>query len=224
MGLIASLGRFRRRVAEHGVGASLAKLWKDHIFRITHSVILEFRAEWQKPLGLGTLPEGVGFVILPADQTLPELCDWLAPRKAAFEAMLADGKNAVFVTEGGVAYGCAWISLTPHRDRKAHEFYDVRPGEAYHYCWLLDPAKRNSKLGMLLCRKTMRYLRRIGIQRQFGIVDLTNKASYLIQYYFGYREMGHKVTHIYVLGTQWTVPSRYSGTLGPQRKSRAAAA
>lgn len=220
MGLIASLHRFRRRVSDQGVLPSLAKLRKDHIFRITHSVILEFRAEWQKPLGLGNLPDGVGFVILPSDEPLPALSDWLAPRKAAFEAMLADGKNAVFITEGGIAYGCAWISLTPHRDRKAHEFYDVLPGEAYHYCWLLDPAKRNSKLGMLLCRKTMRYLRRIGITRQFGIVDLTNKASYLIQYYFGYREMGQKVTHIYVLGSQWTRLSRYSGNLGPQRKSR----
>jgi len=224
MGLIASLQRFRRRMADQGVQASLIKLWNDHIFRLTHSVVVEFRAEWQGPPGDGKLPEGIDYMCLAEGDSLPPLCDWLVHRAPAFRQMLRDGKLALFITRDGIAYGCVWVSLTSHRDRKAHEFYEVRPGEAYHYCWLLDPDQRNSRLGMLLCRQTMHHLRKTGIHRQFGIVDLTNAASYLVQYYFGYRECGQKVTHLYILGTQWTFLSRYSGNLGPQRPSRSAPA
>lgn len=224
MGLNASLRRLSARFADQGVKATLAKMWKDHFFRITHSVMVEFRSEWQGNLGDGKLPDGVDCVHVAADAPLPVLCDWLAHRAPAFRQMLCDGKQALFITRDSVAYGCVWISLTSHRDRKAHEFYRVMPGEAYHYCWLLDPDHRNSRLGMLLCRHTMHHLRGLGIRRQFGIVDLTNAASYLVQYYFGYRECGQKVTHLYVLGTQWTITSQYSGNLGPQRKSRNVAA
>lgn|GEM_PF-6250894 len=224
MGLNAPFQRMRARIANQGLKATLAKVWKDHIFRITHSVMVEFRSEWQGAVGEGALPPGVTCVRIAKGQQLPELCEWLAHRQPAFEQMLDDGKQALFIARDGIAYGCVWISLTSHRDRKAHEFYRVLPGEAYHYCWLLDPDHRNSRLGMLLCRQTIHHLRDLGIRRQFGIVDLTNAASYLVQYYFGYRECGQKVTHLYVLGTQWTVTSAYSGTLGPQRKSRNAVA
>lgn len=220
MGLSVTLHNFQHRLADRGLKATLAKAWKDHVFRITHSVMVEFRTEWQGPLGEGKLPDGVDFLCIAGDEPLPPLCDWLADRAPAFRQMLRDGKQAMFITRDGIAHGCAWLSLTSHRDRKAHEYYEVLPGEAYHYCWLLDPDQRNSRLGMLLCRQTMHHLRNIGIRRQFGIVDLTNEASYLVQYYFGYRECGQKVTHLYVLGTQWTFLSRYQGTLGPQRKSR----
>lgn len=224
MGLNTALKRLSARIADRGLKATLVKVWQDHVFRITHSVMVEFRAEWQGVLGDGTLPDGVDCVRVVGDDPLPVLCDWLAHRAPAFRQMLRDGKHALFITRDGIACGCVWISLTSHRDRKAHEFYRVMPGEAYHYCWLLDPDQRNSRLGMLLCRYTMHYLRDLGIRRQFGIVDLTNAPSYLVQYYFGYRECGQKVTHIYVLGTQWTITSRYSGNLGPQRKSRTVAA
>jgi RimJ/RimL family protein N-acetyltransferase len=224
MSLHASWRRFRSRLADQGVGPTLVKLWKDHVFRITQSVVVEFRAEWQAPLGEGVLPAGVEFVSLVGDDPLPPLCDWLAHRAPAFRQMLRDGKRALFITRDGVAYGCVWLSLISHHDAKAHESYEVLPGEAYHYCWLLDPDQRNSKLSMVLCRQTMRHLHGLGIRRQFGIVDLTNAASYLVQYYFGYRECGQKVTHLYILGTQWTIKSRYEGNLGPQRRSRVAAA
>ncbi|HQS95808.1 hypothetical protein [Novosphingobium sp. 17-62-19] len=219
-----ALKRLSARIADRGLKSTLAKVWQDHVFRITHSVMVEFRAEWQGVLGDGKLPDGVDCLRVVGDDPLPVLCDWLAHRAPAFRQMLRDGKHALFITRDGIACGCVWISLTSHQDRKAHEFYRVMPGEAYHYCWLLDPDQRNSRLGMLLCRYTMHYLCDLGIRRQFGIVDLTNAASYLVQYYFGYRECGQKVTHIYVLGTQWTITSRYSGNLGPQRKSRTVAA
>jgi hypothetical protein len=217
---IASLARLGGRIRSDGVWATLAKAWRDHVFQVTHSVIVEFRPEWRAPLKDTPLPDGITCTVVEPGGTLPPLCDWLAHRRPAFKAMLQDGKTGIFVLEGGLACGCAWISFTDHRDRKAREFYRVEPGEAYHYCWLLDPARRNSKLGMIICRRALLYLGHKGIRRQFGIVDLTNVASYLIQIYFGYRECGRRVTHIYILGTQWTIQSRYTGTLGPVRKSR----
>ena len=62
MGLNTAIKRLSARIADKGVKATLAKVWQDHVFRITHSVMVEFRAEWQVTLGDGKLPDGVACV------------------------------------------------------------------------------------------------------------------------------------------------------------------
>ncbi len=214
------LGKLATRLRKQGLGGTLAKFWRDHIFRITQSVIVEYREGWRKVTAVRSLPDGLSMVIVEGNDPIPPLCDWLAWRRTGFESMLAQGKTGLLMLLDDKVVGCVWLSFSDHRDAKAHEFYAVPPGEAYHYCWLVDPDCRNSQIGLILCRQTMSYLASRGITRQFGIVDLTNDASYLIQIFFGYRECGTKVTHYYILGTQWTRISAYTGLLGPQRRSR----
>ena len=67
--------------------------------------------------------------------------------------MLAEGKSASFVSDKGGAFGCLWLSFTDHRD-PASRVPPRRAGGGYHYCWLLDPAKRNSSAGLNMFRYT----------------------------------------------------------------------
>lgn len=218
--LATKVGTVATRLRSEGLAATARKFWRDHVFRITHSVVVEYRQGWRPVKAGSEMPANLEFVVIEGNSAVPPLCDWLAWREPAFRQMLAAGKTGLMILVEGVAVACAWISFTDHRDRKAHEFYRVPPGEAYHYCWLVDPGCRNSQIGLILCRRTMQFLAERGITRQFGIVDLTNAASYLIQIFFGYRECGTKITHYYILGTQWTRVSAYAGLLGPQRRTR----
>lgn len=208
-----ALARLRARIAERGLAATVAKLWGDRIFRHSASVILEYRREWG---GRSTYPSprpGQSFVTVRGDAALPPLCPFLAPRARDFARMAQEGKVGMFVLEKGVAVGCAWLSLSDHRDRAAREFYRVPPGEAYHYCWLVAPEQR-AGASMALCRYVMAVTAEIGITRQFGVVDRRNAASYRVQMHYGYRECGQLVRHFYILGTRWTRMSRYTGILG----------
>ncbi len=108
-----------------------------------------------------------------------------------------------------------WVALSDHHDPASREYYPVAPGEAYHYCWMVDPTSRRTNVGIPLCRYVMATLAKRGIERQFGVVDRVNRASYLIQQRFGYRECGVRVKHYVVCGARFTRLSRYEGTLGP---------
>lgn len=210
-----AIDRWRRRLREAGLRDTLAKAFGDHVYRRSSSVVLEYRTEWGALGRAFDIPAGVAFVTVEgAGATLPRLGGWLAPRQVAFQAMLAAGKIGVFAVEHGAAVGCAWLSLTDHHDAESREHYRVAPGEAYHYCWLVDPARRRANIALPLCRAVLLELRGRGVTRQFGVIDRTNRASYLIQQRFGYRECGIEVIHLYVLRTRWTWTRRYQGVLG----------
>ncbi|HEX8446361.1 MAG TPA: GNAT family N-acetyltransferase [Sphingomonas sp.] len=218
---VGAVQRLARRIRERGVTATLRKAWSDHVFRRSTSVIVEYHPD-QRPLGpndqTGT---GLSFAELRAGDAVPPLCAWMAYRAADFAAMLTQGKIGVFALRNGVAIGCAWIALDDHHDPLSREHYAVGPKEAYHYCWMVDPAQRRTNVGISLCREVLRLLASMGIERQFGVVDVVNRASYLIQYRFGYRECGRKVLHYHLLGMRWTRYGRYQGTLGPAPRGRA---
>ena len=87
---------------------------------------------------------------------------------------------------------------------------------------MIDPSQRRSNLSLPLCRFVIHTLGDLGIKRNFSVVDRVNRASYLIQTRFGYRECGIKVMHYVVLGSRWTRMARYSGTLGTVTPRRSA--
>lgn len=190
----------------------MRKAWGDHVYRSSESVILECRREWVRA-GVGTGQE-LSFATVMDAAALPPLCSWLAPRARAFADMCRAGKVGLFVLRDGVAVGCAWLALSDHRDRGSREFYRVRPGEAYHYCWLVEPAERPRGGALALSRYVLRAMADLGIERQFGVIDRDNRASYQIQRHFGYRECGIRVRHFHLFHQRWTWLSRYSGTLG----------
>lgn len=185
----------------------------DHVFRQSASVMLELR-DTGAPLGAVRLDPGVRLLLLRCGDILPPLCPFLAHRRRDFEAMLADGKLGFLVLRDGTAVGCAWASLSDHHDRKAREHYPVAAGEAYHYCWLLDPAERSRGTALPFARWMLSTLHGMGIRRTFAVVDRSNRASYRILERFGYRECGMLVRHLYLLHTRWTHLSRYRGSLG----------
>ena len=195
--------------------ARLRKAWGDHVYRSSESVVMECRREWIRA-GVGTAP-GLSFVTVTDPAALPPLCAWLAPRTAAFAGMCRAGKVGLFVLRDGVAVGCAWLALSDHHDRGAREFYRVAPGEAYHYCWLVELAERPRGGALALARYALHVMAELGIERQFGVIDRDNRASYQIQRHFGYRECGVRVRHFHLFHRRWTRLSRYAGTLGLHR-------
>ncbi len=191
----------------------MAKAWRDHVFRHSVSVIVEYRREWG---GRSTHPiprAGQSFVTAHTPAQVPPLCPFLAHRAGDFARMTTEGKIGLFVLEQDVAVGCAWLSRADHHDREARELYRVGPGEAYHYCWLVAPDQR-ARASMALARYVMAVTAEMGIARQFGVVDRVNTASYRVQMHYGYRECGQLVRHFYLLGIRWTRFGTYRGTLG----------
>ncbi len=215
------LARISQRLREHGVGPTLRKAFADFIFRASTSVILEYRPGDHRVGANAEIPAWLSFMVLRDGNTVPPLCEWMAHRRDAFGAMLANGKIGIFALYEGVAVGCAWIALSDHHDAESREFYRVPPGEAYHYCWMIDPSVRRRNIGLPLCRYVMKTLGDMGIQRQFGVVDRVNRASYKIQSHFGYTECGVKVMHYCILGTRWTRMGRYQGVLGTTTPGKA---
>lgn len=210
---LPALDRFATRLRERGIAATLRKLFADHVYRRSESVIVEYCPGWGRP-ARGAAIAGLSFVTVRTAAEVPPLCDWMAWRASDFRRMAQAGELGVFVLDAGVAVGCVWVSLRDHHDRRTREFYAVGPNEAYHYCWMVDPGNRRRNVALPLCREVCRVLDGMGIERQFGVVDRVNAASYKIQIYFGYREAGVRVVHYEVLGTRWTRMSRYTGTLG----------
>ena len=206
--------RFAARLRSQGLRATLVKAFEDHVWRRSSSVILEYRQEWGKLGRPFSTPAGLSFVTLRRGDAVPPLAEWLAPRRPAFEAMLCDGKVGILAIEQGEAVGCVWLSLSDHIDPATREHYPVAPGEAYHFCWLVDPDRRRGNVALPLCREVLRVLADGGVRRQFGVIDRVNRASYRIQQYFGYRECGIEVIHLYALHTRWTWLRRYEGELG----------
>jgi hypothetical protein len=206
--------RVTARLRETGVAGTLRKAVRDHLVHASDSVIVEYRRGW-RDVRRPDPPPGLRLVTIRGGDALPPLCDWMAWRAPAFEAMLAESKTGVFLLDGDRAIGCAWFSLADHHDPAAGEHFRVGPREAYHYCWMLDPAGRRGNAGIVLLREVMAELDALGIERQFGVVDIANRASYLLQYRYGYRECGYRVTHYRLLGRRFVRMRRYSGTLGP---------
>ncbi|WP_375270799.1 GNAT family N-acetyltransferase [Sphingomonas sp.] len=190
----------------------LGKAWADHVYRSSESVVLECRREWIRA-GLGKTT-GLSFVTATDPGALPPLCDWLSGRAPAFQDMCRAGKVGLFVLRDGAAVGCAWLALSDHHDPASREFYAVRPGEAYHYCWLVEPAERRRGGGLALARYALHVMQELGIERQFGVIDRDNRASYQVQRHFGYRECGIRVRHFHLFHQRWTRVSSYTGTLG----------
>jgi GNAT superfamily N-acetyltransferase len=217
------LAKMSARVAERGWRGAAAKLVADHVFRLSTSVILECRADWLRVARPDA--RAYRFVLCRDGDALPPLCAWLAHRARAFGAMLAEGKVGLFMLRDGVAVGCAWLALSDHHDREAREFYAVAPGEAYHYCWLVDPAERSRGGGLALARYALTQIREMGVSRSFGVVDRVNRASYRVLSHMGYREAGVKVHHLYLLHRRFTWTRPYRGTLGlsDDRRGRARA-
>lgn len=213
--------RLRARVAERGIGRTLAKAFGDHVFRATTSVMLDYRPEWKAVAPNSALPPAVRFVTIRTPDAVPPLGSWLAARAADFSAMLAAGKIGLFVLHDERAVGCCWIALADHHDARARESYPVPPGEAYHYCLLVDPARR-AALALPLCREALALLRGLGIRRQFCVIDRMNRPSFQIHLRFGYRECGVRVRHFHLFGRRWTRLSRYRGTLGLHPRARRA--
>jgi hypothetical protein len=211
----AVLGRLVTRARERGLGATAKKVFEDHIYRRSSSVIMEYRAEWGGGTGREFVPtDGLTYQIVEPGQTVPPLGPWLARRRGDFERMLADGKVGSFVSDADGAFGCLWLSFEDHRDRESREFYRVAPGEVYHYCWLLDPGRRKSNAALNMFRFTLAYARSRGVTRQFGVIDRVNRPSYQIHKRFHYREGGTEVIHLYLFRTRWTFLRPYEGTLG----------
>lgn len=210
-----TIGRWTDRVRTRGVGATLAKAFADHVYRRSSSVIMEYRREWGGGVGRDFVPaDGLEYRIVDPGGTVPPLGDWLARRRDDFDRMLAAGKVGIFVSDQDGAFGCLWLSFTDHRDPESREFYRVAPGEVYHYCWLLDPARRRSNAALNMMRLTFAELRRRGVTRQFGVIDRINRPSYQIHKRFCYREAGVEVIHLYLFHTRWTWTRAYSGELG----------
>ena len=211
----AVLGRLAARARERGWRATAAKVFEDHIYRRSSSVIMEYRAEWGGGTGREFTPaDGLSYRLVEPGDPVPSLGPWLARRRADFERMLAEGKVASFVSDEAGAFGCLWLSFDDHRDAESREFYRVAPGEVYHYCWLLDPDRRKSSAALNMFRFTLAYARRRGVTRQFGVIDRINRPSYQIHKRFHYREAGIEVIHLYLLRTRWTFTRRYEGQLG----------
>lgn len=202
------------RLRERGLRATLAKAFADHVFRHSTSVVVEYRTGWGEAGRSAIHPDWLTFVVVRDPADLPPLGGFLAWRRDDFVSMLRAGKVGMLALQNGVCVGCVWVSLTDHRDPASREFYAVGANEAYHYCWLVDPAVRRTNIGMPLCRFVMNTLADMGVTRQFGVVDRVNRASYVIQTRFGYRECGVKVMHYVVFGTRWTRMGRYAGVLG----------
>ncbi len=210
----ARAARIANRLREAGLGATLRKAVRDHLFHASDSVIVEYRRGWGEVRRLQPAA-GLRLVVLRGSDPVPPLCDWMAWRAPEFERMLAESKTGIFLLDGDRAIGCAWFSLADHHDPAAGEHFRVLPGEAYHYCWMLDPAERRGNAGTTLLREVMAVLDALGIERQFGVVDIENRASYLLQYRYGYRECGRMVTHYRLLGRRFVRIRAYRGTLGP---------
>ncbi|MES2054386.1 MAG: hypothetical protein V4564_00480 [Pseudomonadota bacterium] len=206
--------RLVRRVRELGFAATLRKLFADRIMRRSTSVIVEYQAGWSTVGDGAQSPPWLSFVIVRQGEPLPPLNDWLAWRDAGFAAMQAAGKVAIFALDDGIAIGCVWLALADHHDPVAREHYPVREREAYHYCWLVDPADRRRNVALPMCRYMLNNFANLGVDRSFGVVDRVNRPSYLIQLRMGFRERGVKVVHYHLFGWRWTAMSRYDGVLG----------
>lgn len=209
------LARVARRLRDRGVLATLCKAFADKVFRRSTSVMIEFRPDWYRAGQNGIRPDWLSFAVARDAAGLPPLCGWMAWRRDDFLEMLRQGKIGFFALRHDVVVGCAWFSLTDHRDPRSREFYAVGRNEAYHYCWMIDPALRRSNVALPFGRFMLRTLVAMGIERQFGVVDRVNRTSYVLQTRFGYRECGIKVMHYVIFGSRWTRIARYQGTLGP---------
>lgn len=210
-----ALGRLVDRARARGLKATAAKVFQDHVYRRSSSVIMEYRHEWGGGPGLVfTPPRDMTFTMVEPGDPVPPLGPFLAWRRADFEGMLAAGKVGMFIADEVGAFGCVWLSYSDHRDAASREFYRVAPTEAYHYCWLLDPARRRSTAALDTMRFMFAVARKRGIVRQFGVIDRINRPSYQIHKRFGYREAGIEVIHLYLLRTRWTFTRPYRGTLG----------
>lgn len=211
----ALLGRLVTRARDRGLRATAAKVFEDHVYRRSSSVVMEYRCEWGGGTGRDVTPaDGFRYHIAEPGDAVPPLGPWLARRHGDFARMLADGKVGSFVSDEDGAFGCLWLSFADHRDRASREFYPVGPGEVYHYCWLLDPDRRRSNAALNMFRFTLAYARRRDATRLFGVIDRVNRPSYQIHRRFHYREAGVEVIHLYVLRTRWTMLRRYTGELG----------
>ena len=208
------LTRLHQRLRDRGLRGTLTKLFADHVFRSSESVILEIDLRAGRFGHAADLPAGVSIIMARTPGDLPALGAWLAPRAPAFRTMLAAGKVGIFAVQNGQAIGCAWCALSDHHERDAREFYRVMPGEAYTYCWLVDPAWRRSNVALPLCRFTFNRLRAMDVRRAFCVIDRVNRASYRIQSHFGGRETGVRVRHYHLFRQRWTRMSRYDGVLG----------
>jgi RimJ/RimL family protein N-acetyltransferase len=216
--------RLRSRLAREGALPTVRKVFADHVFRHSASVVLELR-DTTAPLAPVRPDPDMRLVVLGRGDAVPPLCPFLARRRADFEAMLAGAKLGFFVLRHNVAVGCAWVALSDHHDSRTREHYVVAVGEAYHFSWLLDPAERRRGTALLFARWMVGTLREMGIHRSFAVVDRNNRASYRVLQRFGYRECGTLVRHFNILHSCWTKVSKYHGTLGlsdPRRGRRAA--
>jgi RimJ/RimL family protein N-acetyltransferase len=209
------MARIAGRLRDRGVVATLRKAFADKVFRHSTSVMIELRPEWHQPGRNEIRPDWLSFAVARQPADLPPLCDWMAWRRGDFRDMLNEGKVGIFALRDGVAVGCAWFSLSDHRDTRSREFYAVGPNEAYHYCWMIDPALRRSNIALPFGRFMLKTLGEMGIGRRFGLVDRANRTSYVLQARFGYRECGIKVMHYVIFGSRWTRIAHYEGLLGP---------
>ena len=211
----AAVGRIVTRAREQGLRATAVKVFEDHLYRRSSSVVMEYRREWGGNVGRDFIPaDDFTYQVVEPGQPVPTLGAWLRRRRADFERMLAEGKVGSFVSDADGAFACLWLSFDDHRDPTSREFYRVGPREVYHYCWLLDPDRRRSNVALNMFRFTLAYAVRRGTDRMFGVIDRVNRPSYQIHKRFKYREAGIEVIHLYLLRTRWTFTRAYRGELG----------
>ena len=83
--------------------------------------------------------------------------------------------HGVFEGDRLVAFG--WTSLKGGLDERTQLRIDLRPGEAYTYHFLVDPAYRNRGVGTLLGWVKDVFLARQGVTLVFSAVGFRNYAS-----------------------------------------------
>jgi hypothetical protein len=111
--------RISQRLREHGVGPTLRKAFADFIFRASTSVILEYRRGDHRVGANAEIPAWLSFMVLRDGDTVPPLCDWMAHRRDAFGAMLANGKPPLATTAS--CYAACHRIVCYWKNRSANE-------------------------------------------------------------------------------------------------------
>jgi len=175
---LARVARVWHGFREHGLRVTLRGVMRRYGIRVADFHWVRERLPVEIPPHLTTLPDGLAFCLLDADD-IGIIAAFDAPRNEVdgerLQQAFARGDVCVGIKRGGEILACSLCSL----DETHNRMYPVamKPNEAYLWMMYVRPGNRGQNLAAILRYRCYELLRAIGRDTCYSITLTSNHAS-----------------------------------------------